>query len=180
MKDTEKKLAFIEARAAGKSYSTIAKELGISKSTCTTWSRELDKEIADLKAQQLEELYEAYGMMKEARIRHLGDTLQAINDALAEKDLSEIPAEKLLELSLKYQNTLKEEYIEPVEDTGDTQEDLLKAYHELYKAAKQGQYTPNEINAQMTLLEKRQHLAANIEHKKEWGFLDDLMPYAHD
>lgn len=177
MKTTEKKLAFIEARAAGKSYNTIAKELGISKSTCTSWSRELEKEIADLKAERLEELYEAYSMTKEARIKHLGATLQTIDSALAEKDLSEIPAEKLLELSLKYRKELKEEYIEPVDvPEGDSAEDILAAYRTLFVEAKQGRYTPNELSAQMSILNMRQSLAGQVEHAEKWGFLDDLTP----
>lgn len=177
MKTTEKKLAFIEARAAGKSYNTIAKELGISKSTCTSWSRELEKEIADLKAERLEELYEAYSMTKEARIKHLGATLQTIDRALADKDLSEIPAEKLLELSLKYRKELKEEYIEPVDvPEGDSAEDILKAYHTLFVEAKQGRYTPNELSAQMSILNMRQSLAGQVEYAEKWGFLDDLTP----
>lgn len=175
MKTTEKKLAFIEARANGKSYSTIAKELGISKSTCTSWSRELEKEIADLKAERLEELYEAYSMTKEARIKHLGATLQTIDSALAEKDLSEIPAEKLLELSLKYRKELKEEYIEPVDvPEGDSAEDILAAYRTLFVEAKQGRYTPNELSAQAAILEKRKQLAWAIKEQNEWDFLDIL------
>lgn len=175
MKTTEKKLAFIEARANGKSYNTIAKELGISKSTCTSWSRELEKEIADLKAERLEELYEAYSMTKEARIKHLGATLQTIDSALAEKDLSEIPAEKLLELSLKYRKELKEEYIAPIDvPEGDSAEDILAAYHTLFVEAKQGRYTPNELSAQAAILEKRKQLAWAIKEQNEWDFLDIL------
>ena len=41
MKSTDKKLAFIKARAAGKSYATIAKELRISQSTVYEWNKEL-------------------------------------------------------------------------------------------------------------------------------------------
>jgi len=66
-------------RAEGKSYSAIAEQLHISKSTCTAWERELKDNIAELKQEQLEELYNSYFMTKEARIRKLGDTLENIN-----------------------------------------------------------------------------------------------------
>ena len=56
MKPNELKQQFIEARADGKSYSTIAGELHISKSTCTAWERELKDQIDALKKEQLNAL----------------------------------------------------------------------------------------------------------------------------
>ena len=41
MKPTELKQEYIRLRAEGKSYSFIAEQLHISKSTCTKWEREL-------------------------------------------------------------------------------------------------------------------------------------------
>jgi DNA-directed RNA polymerase specialized sigma24 family protein len=41
MKPQEQKAEFIRLRAEGKSYSFIAGSLKISKSTCTSWEREL-------------------------------------------------------------------------------------------------------------------------------------------
>ncbi len=110
MKPQELKNEFISMRAQGKSYSAIAETLHISKSTCTTWERELKSQIAELKQEQLNELYDNYYMTKEARIRKLGDTLEGINDALADADLSEVPPEKLLDFKLKYTEALKGEY----------------------------------------------------------------------
>lgn len=69
MKDTETKLAFIKARAEGKSYSTITKELGIAKATCTSWEQSLKGDIEAMKRAQTEELYTAYNMKREARIK---------------------------------------------------------------------------------------------------------------
>lgn len=168
MNTTDKKLAFVQARAEGKSYSAIAKELGISKATCTKWSKDLEQEIASLKDEQLNELYQAYSMTKAARIKKLGDTISAIDDALAKKDLSEIPAEKLLDLSLKYHAALNAEYIEPVKSVDDASPDgMLEAYRELYEDAKRGTYTPAEINAQMAILEKRRKLA-QVDHSLDF------------
>lgn len=111
MKPTELKQQFIEARADGKSYSTIAEELHISKSTCTAWERELKDQIDALKREQLNALCVSYGMTKEARIKKLGDTLESINTALENVDFNEIAPEKLLDFKLKYTEALKEEYI---------------------------------------------------------------------
>ena len=84
MKPTELKQQYIQLRAEGKSYSFIAEQLHISKSTCTKWERDLASEIDDLKRAELAELYESYSMTKKARIKKLGDTLDKINNALGQ------------------------------------------------------------------------------------------------
>lgn len=110
MKPHDKKLEFIRMRAEGMSYSQIAKALSISKSTCTTWERELADQVADLKREHLEELYSTYHMTKAARITRIGETLESINTALEAADLSEVPTERLLDFKLKYTEALKGEY----------------------------------------------------------------------
>lgn len=65
-------------------------------------------------------------MTREARIKTLGTAIQGIEEALAQKDLTELPADKLLKLKLKYERELRTEYTEPLEDAGeDTVEGLL-------------------------------------------------------
>ena len=110
MKPQELKTEFIRMRAEGKSYSTIAKALHISKATCTAWERELKTKITDLKQIQLDELYSSYYMTREARIKKLGDTLEGINTALDGVDLATVDPAKLLDFKLKYTEALKEEY----------------------------------------------------------------------
>ena len=110
MKSQETKAEFIRLRAEGKSYSYIAVTLHISKATCTSWERELKDAIAELKQEQLSELYSSYYMTKEARIKKLGDTLEQINTALDGVDLTAVAPEKLLDFKLKYTEALKEEY----------------------------------------------------------------------
>lgn len=111
----EEKLKFIELRAKGYPYRLIAKELNISKGTLTAWNEELKTQIAEFKAEQLEELYHSYFMLKEARIRQLGETLKEINSTLQGKSLAELPADKLLDFKLRYLEALKDEFIEPHE-----------------------------------------------------------------
>lgn len=156
MKDNETKLAFIQARAEGKSYSTITRELGIAKATCASWEQSLRGDIETLKQAQLEELYTAYNMKREARIKALGGIVQGLDNAIAQKPLEELPADKLLELRLKYGRELKEEYIEPVElDTDDTLDGLLEQYNQLYRESKTGNYTPADIKAQLSILDAK-------------------------
>lgn len=111
MQPQEKKDQYILMRAEGKSYSTIAKALGIGKGTCAAWEKELQEEIAARKAEQLEALYEAYFMTRKARIEKLGETLKQIDGALSNVSLDDLPPEKLLDMKLKYSEALKAEYI---------------------------------------------------------------------
>lgn len=47
MKTTEKKLEYVKLRASEKSFSTIASELSISKSTCSNREKELKWEYTE-------------------------------------------------------------------------------------------------------------------------------------
>ena len=169
MKDRETQLAFIKARAEGKSYSTITKELGIAKATCTNWEQSLRGEIEELRQAQLEELYTAYSMKREARIKALGDILQGLDTAIASKPLEELPADKLLELRLKYGRELKEEYKEPAIATDNTLDGLLEQYNQLYTEARAGNYTPADIKAQLSILDAKRETIYQLagEHARE-------------
>ena len=69
----EKKLEFIQLRAKGHTYGKIAKRLQVSKATLANWNTELEAEIASLKAMELESLQEQYFLLREGRIRLLGE-----------------------------------------------------------------------------------------------------------
>lgn len=154
MKPQEMKTEFIRLRAEGKSYSAIADTLSISKSTCTAWERELKGEITQLKQEQLNELYSAYMMVKESRIKRLGDTLQGIEDALAEADLTQIAPEKLLDFKLKYTQALKEEYTGKgtpfTFDNGVSPGEIVSALGDLYARIRAG-----DVSAEQAGLEGR-------------------------
>lgn len=182
MKDHKTQLAFIEARAEGKSFDTITKELNISKGTCCSWEKSLHADIEALKDEHLEELYTTYKMTRDARIKSLGEILQNIDTAIAKKTLEDIPADKLLELRLKYSKELKEEYKEPIEiNTDDTLDGLLEQYNQLYNESKSGTISPADIKAQLSILDARKDTIYQLarEHTKEEGedpFSFDLNP----
>jgi len=111
------KQRFIELRAKGWSFDKIAKELGKAKQTLIDWSKELKDEIANLKALELEALYEKYYLLKENRLQTFGGLLNKLKDEVLSRDLSEVPTEKLMELLLKYDSQVKEELIEPIYKT---------------------------------------------------------------
>jgi transposase len=107
----EQKSRFIHLRAKGYSYTKIAKELKVSTSTLTNWNQELQKEIAQAKAMELEALQEEYYLLKEGRIRLLGGQLKIIQEEISGRDLSKVSTEKLMELQLRYFGELKTEYV---------------------------------------------------------------------
>lgn len=111
------KQQFIELRAKGWSFDKIAKELGKAKQTLIDWSKELQDEIANLKAMELEAIYESYYLLKENRLQTFGILLNKIKDEVLSRDLTEVPTDKLLELLLKYNTQIKEEIVEPIYKT---------------------------------------------------------------
>jgi hypothetical protein len=114
MEIVEIKEKFIELRAKSWSFDKIAKELGKAKQTLIDWSKELQDEIANRKALELEALYETYYLQRENRIQNFGAMLSKIKKEVESRDLSDIPTDKLLDLFLKYSNQVKEEIIEPI------------------------------------------------------------------
>ena len=112
MKDQKTKEKFIELRARGFSFDRIAKELRVSKQTLIVWSKELELEIANLKAIELEALQEKYYLLKQKRIELFGEKLKALKNELDKRNLEEISTKDLFGLLEKYGKLLKEESIE--------------------------------------------------------------------
>lgn len=109
---SELQTRFVELRAKGYSYARIADQLHVSKGTMTAWSRELEGDIATLKALELESLQEEYYLLKEGRIRLLGGLLRRLMVEAESRDLSDVPTDKVLDLILR---TYKELQLERVE-----------------------------------------------------------------
>jgi transcriptional regulator len=109
----ETKEKFIELRAKGWSFDKIAKEIGKAKQTLIDWSKELEEEIANCKALELEALYERYYLLKEAKIQKYGAILSKITNELESRDFNNVPTGRLLELYLLYFERLSQEVVEP-------------------------------------------------------------------
>lgn len=156
MKTTDKKQDFIRLRAEGKSYAAIAKELSISKSTCTAWAKDMGAQVEELRRERLRELYTVYGMAKEERIRQIGGALQKVKDALEEVDLREVAGDKLLKLQLEYTAALKAEYSEveaPKLEDGSTTS-ILTAYADLLHRVQSGSVTDAQAKTEMAIIER--------------------------
>jgi transposase-like protein len=113
----EQKSRFIHLRAKGNSYARIAKELGVSKGTLLNWNTELEANIAQARSIELEALQEEFFLLKEGRIRLLGEQLKAIQTEMGKRDLSKVKTDKLMELQLRYFEELKGEYVKIGERT---------------------------------------------------------------
>lgn len=98
---------FIELRAAGQSYDSIARELGVAKGTLISWSRELTREIENARAMALDELLQKYATSKAVRIECLGKRLKSIMAELDSRDLSKVDTGTLLRLALQYAESLR-------------------------------------------------------------------------
>lgn len=126
MKDNETRRKFIELRAKGYSFSKIAKELNIAKSTLIAWSKEHLMEIENLKAVEHESLQEQFYMTKKARIELLGRQVERMKKELENRDFSDVPSDKLLDALNKTLNHLRNDEIEiTFKGEGDTLEDLV-------------------------------------------------------
>ena len=155
MKPAELKKEYIRLRAEGKSYSVIAEQLHISKSTCTKWEKDLAEQIDELKRAELTELYESYGMTKEARRKKLGDTLEKINEALAKTDFSTVDPAKLLDFKLKYTEALKGEYVgqkKAIEPESLEARDIVEALADLLNRTRAGDITTDQAQRESLIL----------------------------
>jgi transcriptional regulator len=109
----EQKQQFISIRAKGYSLTKIAKELGKCRQTLSNWNSELQEEIENAKAIELEALFEECFVIKEHRIRSLASVLKKVEKELLSRDFKAVADEKLVDLKLKISQQLKEEYFEP-------------------------------------------------------------------
>ncbi|MCU0598701.1 MAG: hypothetical protein MUE70_05500 [Desulfobacterales bacterium] len=113
MKDTKTKEKFLELRAAGKSFDSIASELKTSKQTLIAWAKDLQTEISNLKAIELEKLQELYFMTKAERIKLFGEKLKSIKEELEKRNFADLSTERLLDYFVKYSEILKSEVTDP-------------------------------------------------------------------
>ena len=179
MKPQEQKQEYIRLRAEGKSYSFIADKLHISKSTCSNWEKELGADIAQLKQEELNSLYDSYHMKKEARIRQLGDTLDRVEDALAKTDLTEVAPEKLLDFKLKYTEALQKEYVgtDPSFELGDSLDprDIVKALGDLLDRVRAGEVTTEQANRESLILSNLLRAYDTVEVKAKLDALEAIV-----
>lgn len=120
--DTDKQRRILDLRARGISYSKIAAEVGVAKQTAIDLCKAQEEAVATLRAIYLEELYEQHRITKEERIAAHASLLERIRTAIQNRDLSDVPTEKLIDLELKLSAALNDEIVEPNFQTSEEQE----------------------------------------------------------
>ena len=111
--DIDKRTKILELRAKGKTFRAIAEEVGVAKQSVVDECKRNDEKIATLKAFELEELYERHRITKEERIAAHASLMARIREEIDNRDLTEVPTEKLIDLYLKQGTALEEQIIEP-------------------------------------------------------------------
>ena len=109
MKGTDVRLRFVALRAEGKSLTSCAQELGVTRQTLATWGREHEEEIQNRRAMELDALGEAFFMKTQGRIKLVGEALLRVKEELEKRDLSTVSTAKLFELQFKLVNELRKE-----------------------------------------------------------------------
>jgi transcriptional regulator len=107
------KQQFITLRAKGYSLTKIAEQIGKCRQTLSNWNSELQEEIENSKAIELEALFEECFLTKENRIKTFSQLLEKINKELDKRDFKSLSDDKLVDLKLKINQQLQGEYFEP-------------------------------------------------------------------
>jgi len=91
----ETKARFVELRGQGLPLKRIADEIGVSKTTLVNWEQDFKEQIDNLRAMELEALYDKYLLSVRKKVEFFGDVLSRIQGELETRDMSAIPTEKL-------------------------------------------------------------------------------------
>jgi septation ring formation regulator EzrA len=113
MKDPELKEQFVELRATGVSFASIAERLDVSKTTLIAWSKEMQAEVANLQQVHLEALREKHRVGAEHRMQMFSKQLGAIEAELDKRSLEGVPTEKLVNMAIKL-GTEMNQFIAPI------------------------------------------------------------------
>lgn len=98
---TAKQQKFIELRAKGNSFDSIAKRLKVSKGTLISWSKTFEIDIGNYANIEADLVLEKYKMYKLNQLEEYGVQLKKIRDELGKRDFTDIPTLKLMEMGLK-------------------------------------------------------------------------------
>jgi transposase-like protein len=95
MADQEVIQQFITLRSRGVSFSRIADQLGVAKSTLVNWSRTHQHLIQNLRVMEWEEFVSQTLASKQDRLKALSDQLRVIETELAKRDLTTVNTAQL-------------------------------------------------------------------------------------
>lgn len=101
MKDLATKEQFVELRSQGLSFASIADQIGVSKATLINWSKEMQDSIGNLRQLHLDSIREKHRLGVERRMEIFGTQMNAIEQEIATRDLTELPTARLYDILIK-------------------------------------------------------------------------------
>lgn len=130
-KTLDEKQQFIELRARGYSFAKISLEIKVSKATLIEWSKEesLVRDIHNQKTLLMDELQEKYAITKRHRVEVFGEVLNKLKEELSKRDLSTLSTDKLIGLTIKLSDTLKQDETD-LELMGEREMPMLEMFEE--------------------------------------------------
>jgi len=121
MHTPETQQKFIERRAQGWTYTRIASELGVAKSTLLEWSRKFRFDLQNRRVLELDELRDRLLGSRQARAARLSERLAKIEGELANRTLADVSTARLYSLAEQLRRQIEHEtddtvFVAPVKD----------------------------------------------------------------
>jgi len=121
MHTPETQQKFIERRAQGWTYTRIASELGVAKSTLLEWSRKFRFDLQNRRVLELDELRDRLLGSRQARAARLSERLAKIEGELANRTLADVSTARLYSLAEQVRRQIAHEtddtvFVAPVKD----------------------------------------------------------------
>ena len=107
MHTRQKRRRFIELRGRGVSYRKIAAKINVSTTTLVRWSRLFAVEINNIQVIEFEALQEEYLITRQHRLKVLAAQLNNVARELIDRDLSDVPAHRLVEMQTQLNKELQ-------------------------------------------------------------------------
>jgi len=100
-------------RAQGKSFDTIAQELGISKQTLITWQGDLQDQVNEQTFFELQTITETYAVTRKKRFESHAKMLSAVLTELERRadtdQLTDLPTDKLVNLAMVLEKRISQD-----------------------------------------------------------------------
>jgi hypothetical protein len=109
MKDQEVVNKFMELRSQGWSFTRMAAELGVAKSTLTEWSRKFRFEIHNRRALVLEDLQDRTLGTVQSRVAALAEKLGKVEHELRQRTLAEVSTPQLYAMAAALRRQIERE-----------------------------------------------------------------------
>lgn len=120
----DEKKEFISLRAKGYSFRKIAKILDKHTQTLVNWSKEFEFDIEHVKNVEIETLYEEVELIKRVQAETYIELIKRLKVEIAERDFSNIPTDKLIELFMKLNTAITLDQFRPRFKTSEDLESL--------------------------------------------------------